>query len=72
MEPRRVRIRGEAQAPDPVGADAFRLLEDEDHVARRETEDLADAATPHGRPDLAAQLGDVRRGEVQTFSPSTS
>ena len=62
-------IRGEAQSENAL---LVRRREHEDEVARRQSEDFADLRAPDEGRDLAAELGDVRRGEVQTFSPSRS
>jgi len=51
---------------------AVRGVEQEDDVAGRQPEDRPDPCAADPGRDLAAQLGDVRRGEVQTFSPSRS
>jgi hypothetical protein len=69
VDPRRVGIGGESQAQDALVSG---LRENQDEIARREREDLADLRAPDEGRDLAAELGDVRRGEVQTFSPSRS
>jgi hypothetical protein len=73
VEAWRVRVGGEPKPHDPRGVvRGLCALEHDDCVAGRVPEDLADPRRPDERSDLAAQLGDVRRGEVQTFSPSRS